>query len=149
MHIALLHRIARVGTPYVVANEREIDIVRVLTLGGHVKALIPPVPGPGAKEKQLPAIVTDITPLGHWILRSLSPRRRGLGGDGRLGGRTRVPARRRGYGSRILKPLARVLMALARPASKDSRRSQHIVTILRVLTKATKPKVPTPERWPS
>ena len=70
MPVALLHRITRLPLPLSVTRGSEIDRVRILMLGGHLKATIPPeVRTPGGMH-QPPATVTAITSLGRMLLRS-------------------------------------------------------------------------------
>jgi hypothetical protein len=75
MSVRLLHRIAREQLPYAIAGEREVDAVRILVLGGHLKADVPPpVLLCNGRLYQAPATVTAITALGRMLLRSCPPR---------------------------------------------------------------------------
>lgn len=67
--ISLLHRLAEHDLPIAVNTGADVDALRVLTLAGHVKAMIPrPVRTMDGYE-QPPATVTAITPLGRSMMK--------------------------------------------------------------------------------
>lgn len=78
--IDLLHRLARTKLPIRVDDCGEIEILRVLKLGGTIKAAIPearPVSGShGAAHRQSPATVAEVTSIGRILLERFAPRTR-------------------------------------------------------------------------
>jgi hypothetical protein len=75
--IDLLHRLARAKLPIRVYDFGEIEILRVLKLGGTIKAAIPEMPSLpgclGAAQRQLPATVAEITSIGRFLLERFAP----------------------------------------------------------------------------
>ncbi len=65
----LLHRIAAQSLPVAVTGGAQVDAVRVLSMAGHVKAVIPKPVRTLDGYEQPPATVTEITPLGKSMLR--------------------------------------------------------------------------------
>ncbi|MGJ7509627.1 hypothetical protein [Variovorax sp. GT1P44] len=65
----LLHRLAAQALPVAVTGGAQVDAVRVLSMAGHVKAEIPKPIRTLDGFEQPPATVTEITSLGHSMLR--------------------------------------------------------------------------------
>jgi hypothetical protein len=72
--ISLLHRLAEQELPVAVSRGDDIDAVRILTLAGHVKALIPRPLRTLEGYEQPPATVMALTSLGLSMLKRF-PRR--------------------------------------------------------------------------
>ncbi len=72
--LTLLHRLSQQSLPVAVTDGESIDAVRVLTLAGHVVAVIPRPVRTLSGYHQPPATVTAITRLGRQMLRRF-PRR--------------------------------------------------------------------------
>lgn len=78
--IDLLHRLARTKLPIRVDDCGEIEILRVLKLGGTIKAAIPETRtqpgGLDTAQRQPPAIVAEITSIGRILLERFAPNTR-------------------------------------------------------------------------
>jgi hypothetical protein len=70
----LLHRLSENNLPIAVAGGGNIDALRVLSMAGHVMAVIPRPVRTLSGYDQPPATVNAITPLGRQMLRRF-PRR--------------------------------------------------------------------------
>lgn len=66
MPMELLEEIADMSLPFEITDRVEVEKLRVLLAAGHVDAVIPPATHDHAQQ---PAIVLEITPLGHKALR--------------------------------------------------------------------------------
>jgi hypothetical protein len=67
--MTLLHRLAAQTLPVAVTGGAQVDAVRVLSMAGHVKAVIPKPVRTLDGYEQPPATVTEITSLGQSMLR--------------------------------------------------------------------------------
>ncbi|WP_295529379.1 hypothetical protein [uncultured Pseudacidovorax sp.] len=68
MTLSLLHRLATTQLPVSLTEGRDVDAVRMLTLAGHVQAVIPRPVRTLVGYHQPPATVTAITPLGRQMI---------------------------------------------------------------------------------
>jgi hypothetical protein len=77
--IDLLRRLASTRLPIHIADHGEIETLRILKLGGSIKAVIPESPRlPGGlhpSQGQAPATVDEITKLGRILLERFAKRR--------------------------------------------------------------------------
>ena len=67
--MTLLHRLAAQQLPVAVIDGAQIDAVRVLSMAGHVKAVIPKPLRTLDGHTQPPAVVNEITSLGRSMIK--------------------------------------------------------------------------------
>ena len=76
--VDLLRRLANARLPIRIADHREIETLRILKLGGCIKAAIPDAArlpgGLGPSNRQAPATVGEITRLGRILLDGFAKR---------------------------------------------------------------------------
>lgn len=74
MALHLLHLLSQNTLPIAVSEGEQIDALRVLSMAGHVVAVIPRPVRSLTGYDQPPATVNAITPLGQQMLRKFPPR---------------------------------------------------------------------------